>query len=114
MVKIIGSRQQLLSLIVEKIVFVYIKRAVHEGPVENLGGFDPVIPDQTQPGWIVKVTTRTKRVVYVAVMVHPLNSHYSLHMLDEVDWSAWIGDKYDNEVFIGDNPEEYIALRSGD
>ena len=57
MVKIIGSREQLLSYVAKKIVFVYIRRAIHDGPVENLGGFDPVVPGQTQPGWIIRVET---------------------------------------------------------
>jgi hypothetical protein len=113
MVKIIDHREQLLSFIVKQIVYIYIKRAIHNGPVEVLGAFDPGVPGQPQPGWIVKVTTKTKRIVYVSVLAHPLNSHYSLHVSEEICWRHWIGDKYESpkELYLGDNPEEYAALR---
>ncbi len=118
MVKTISSREQLLSFITKRIVFVYIKRAIHDGPVEHLGGFDPVVPDDIHKGWIVKVTTRTKREVYIAVHADDIEHCYRLEVIEEVSWRDWIGDVCYNNVlyrnntlFTGDNPEEYIALK---
>jgi hypothetical protein len=112
MEKIIAQREQLLSYIIKKIVYVYIKRAINDGPVENLGAFDPGHLDWSQPGWIVKVTTRTKRIIYVSVLAQPLNSHYTLFVSDEVCWRNWIGDKYTGKkLYEGDNPGVYAAYR---
>jgi hypothetical protein len=86
--------------------------------VEHLGGFDPVVPDDIHKGWIVKVTTRTKRVVYVAVHADDIEHRYKLEILEEVCWGNWCGDicynnvlYKSNKLFTGDNPEKYTALK---
>jgi hypothetical protein len=110
MTKKINSREQLLSHIVKHIVFVYIKRAICDGPVENLGAFiwdDP----HTHKGWIVKITTRTKRILYVSVMVDEETFSYRLSVSEEIHWKNWQGGPYDNELYEGDNPELYSIAK---
>jgi hypothetical protein len=114
MEKKIDRREQLLSYIVKHIVFVYIKRAISDGPVENLGAFiwdDPQQP-HTHKGWIVKVTTRTKKVIYVSVMVDEEAMRYRLSVSEEIKWKNWQGDGYeDRELYTGDNPELYSIAK---
>lgn len=114
----IHGREQLLSLIAKRIVFVYIKRAIQDGPIEHLGGFSPVDPDDIHKGWIVKITTRSKREVFIAVEADDIEKTYRVKVLEEVCWRNWIGDKYYKNVlysndglFTGDNPEQYIELK---
>jgi hypothetical protein len=114
----IHNREQLLSLVAKRIVYVYIKRAIQDGPVEHLGGFSPVFPDDIHKGWIVKITTRTKRVLYVAVTADDLERCYKIELIEEVCWRNWCGDQCynnvlykNNKLFTGDNPEEYMALK---
>lgn len=114
----IHGREQLLSLIAKRIVFVYIKRAIQDGPVEHLGGFAPVDPDDIHKGWIVKITTRSKREVFIAVEADDIEKTYRVKVLEEVCWRNWIGDKYYKNVlyssadlFTGDNPEQYVELK---
>jgi hypothetical protein len=111
MTKKIDSREQLLSHIVKHIVYVYIKRAIHNGPVENLGAF--LLDDIKQPhkGWIVKVTTQTKRIVFISVMVNEGDMSYRLNVLEEINWRQWIGDSSKNKLYLGDNPEIYSIAR---
>ena len=109
--KKINGREQLLSYIVKHIVYVYIKRAICDGPVENLGAF---ISGNFQPprnGWIVKVTTRTKRIIYVSVMVDVETMSYHLSVSEEVQWKDWQGGPYDNKLYTGDNPELYSIAK---
>ena len=114
MPKKINSREQLLSYIVKHIVFVYIKRAICDGPVENLGAFFPgVLLPHTHKGWIVKVTTQTKRIIYVNVMLDEGNMRYCLSVSEEIQWQDWQGDQYDhdNKLYTGDNPEIYSIAK---
>jgi hypothetical protein len=111
----IDKREELLSFVVRRIVYVYIKRAINDGPVENLGAFTRIGPNKIAKGWIVKVTTRTKRDVYIGVSVSTLErgpAGYVLDLIEEVCWAGWCGDKYpDKKLYAGDNPEHYAELK---
>ncbi len=112
MAKQIISREELLSFVVKRIVYVYIKRAINDGPVENLGGFCPVDPDCALKGWIIKVITRTKRVVHVGIYADWKNLCYTLKLIEEVCWKDWIGDQFlDKKLYAGDNPDQYTVLK---
>jgi hypothetical protein len=115
MEKKVDKREDLLSLVARRIVYVYIKRAIHDGPVENLGAFTRIGPNQVSKGWIVKVITRTKREVYIGVSVdvrHGGPPCYAIELIEEVCWTGWCGDKYpDKKLYAGDNPEQYAELK---
>jgi len=82
-----------------------IVRAIQEGQVENLGAFDL----SSGPGWIVKVTSVFDKVWYVKIT--PFLNFYGTVLIADVPWELWIGDKSDNKLYQGDNPQEYKLLR---
>jgi hypothetical protein len=94
-------------------VFVYIKRAICDGPVENLGAFISGDSHPPRNGWIVKVTTRTKRIIYVSVMVDLETMSYRISVSEEIRWQDWHGDRAttDSKLYTGDNPELYSIAK---
>ena len=83
-------------------------RMFHEGTVENLGGFE-CIPPTDKPGWVLRVVSSFKKIHYLAAVVDKFR-HY-VFLIDKPPWKYWEGDKSDNKLYQGDNPEEYKLLR---
>ena len=86
--------------------YVSILRALHEGSIENLGAFRHVTGGR---GWVLKITSKFKSVYYLAIVTDYLN--YRIAVLNKVSWEYWEGDKSDNKLYQGDNPENYKLLR---
>ena len=87
--------------------YTAIHRAFHGGTVENLGGFRYLYHDLS--GWILKLISKYKAEYYVAIIVDHL--YYRIGVLNNVSWKYWEGDKSNNKLYQGDNPEEYKLLR---
>jgi hypothetical protein len=93
------TRQELINWIHQNVTDPVIQHLLEWGRVENLGGFDP-LPTSKNPGWVVKITSRSGRVWFVAVGV----KNYQLYWfrLKEVDWGNWVGENAKNELYRGD------------
>lgn len=89
-----------------------ICRALREGEVEFMGGFDP-IPPTSSPGWITRVTSVHDRIWYVAVICH--DHRYGIRILGDIPWGNWHGTDsrgtFSPPLYRGDDPEEYLKLR---
>ena len=85
-----------------------IVRALQEGTVEFCGGFSQ-IPPRNKPGWIVRVTSRFDRVWNVAVMAEKT---LPITVVGKIPWGNWVGEHNRNELYRGDNPDEYIGLKN--
>ena len=87
------------------------KRAVSEGSVEWLGGFQH-IPPGNMPGWILRATSRFKKVWYISLTVSKRDSHKLIvTVIPEVPWKYWDGDKTDVKLYCGDRPRLYGRLK---
>lgn len=87
-----------------------IKRSVSEGHVENYGLFSR--PLDATPVIIVKVTSKHKKVWYVAILIHYLIDKPRPRVIGNVCWGCWIGDSPPaTPLMMGDHPEKYKELR---
>lgn len=96
-----------------------IERALTDGRVEYLGGFNP-IPPSTLPGWIVKITSVYDKQWIVAILADSIKHRYEIRIIKTVPWKNWMGTdpffghkKFMSKLFSGDNPERYKELRDG-
>jgi hypothetical protein len=99
------TREQLLDWLAEEVKRLNrrsLVRALAEGHVELLGGFD-----LNPPGWIVRVTSRTGQVWNLRVTIS--RSGYGIRQMKQVPWDRWTGRK--SPLYQGDNPIRYDYLR---
>ena len=94
----VRTRDQLLNLIADTGPRS-IRRALAEGTVEFLGGFNT-----SPPRWIVRITSSFKRSWNVSV-----NGKGQIRIEEIVPWRLWIGGK--SWMMRGDNSERYERLR---
>jgi hypothetical protein len=87
-----------------------IVRAINEGAVELLGGFS-LIPPSNRSGWIVRITSRHKRVWLVAVSPNRDQNDYEIRLPKEVPWKHWCGDMHTSKLYTGDKPWLYAAIK---
>ena len=88
-----------------------IRRAVSEGDVEFLGGFEPVGSD---PCWILRATTPRGKRFNVALVANR-DGTYSIRQIPQVPWDYWLGDTRAGKmssVIHGDRPERYGYLKT--
>lgn len=96
-----------------------IARALQEGQVEHLGGFEH-IPPSTLPGWIVKVTSVHNKMWRVVVLANDTKHRYESRIIESVPWKNWSGtnfwsdESFRDKLFSGDKPEEYKRLRDNE
>ncbi len=90
--------------------FRTIARSFEEGVVEFLGGFKDI--PLLNPGWMISVTSKHGHTRYLFISTCG-NNDYRLFVLREIDWECWDGDKSDNKLYRGDNPEKYKELKNG-
>jgi len=99
------TRDDLLATISKHCSRRAILRALDEGIVENLGGFDPV---SGMTGYLVKITSCYGKVWIVALLYERGSPRLHIRLLPEIPWSKWVGLKYPNNPLIrGDNPKHY-------
>ena len=81
-----------------------IVRALREGQVELLGGFN-MIPPSNYKGWIIKVTSKFNlKLWYVAILAtRPLE----IRILRRAPWIDWVGSWSNQSVMQGDHPGRY-------
>ena len=87
-----------------------IVRALEQGRVEFLGGFNP-IPPPTLPGWILKVTSLYNKQWNVAILADDVGHRYEIRIIKFIPWECWMGELKE-PLFCGDNPELYKELKN--
>jgi hypothetical protein len=104
----IRTRNDLIKWLEDNAPRPCIRRALTEGGTnENLGAFSCVIP--SHPGWIVKICGKMQTWI-VATKPHSVQEYITC-VLKEVPWKYWEGDKSENPLYQGDNPEKYKEMR---
>ena len=107
--KMIQNRNSLIAYLESHAPQPCIRRAASEGVVENLGMFSNVLNGHF--GWVVKITSKHKKVWYVATINHYLMKEPKPFVISEPAWKNWVGWlNSDIKLHLGDNPEEYRRL----
>jgi len=113
------SKENVINWLIDNCPRPAIKRALVDGRIEFLGGFDP-IPPSILPGWIVKATSiYGKKNWYVAILANDIKHYYEIRIIKSVPWKNWVGTTFwdDNDfrvpLFSGDNPKVYRRLKDG-
>jgi len=102
------SRTDMILWLTENCPRPAIVRALNDGKVEFLGGFNP-IPPSDLPGWIFKVKDKN-----VCILANDIKHKYEIRIVKRVPWENWTG-MLSNIVMTwslnsGDKPEEYRKL----
>lgn len=87
-----------------------IARIMNEGEIEMLGGFNR-IPPTPHPGWILRVTSKNKKVYQVAVTMNEKDWLLVVWpRVSEIPWEEYNGNPHRKKwtVYDGDNPLEYL------
>lgn len=101
----IGTRDQLLDWLAGELKRLNRRsliRAMEEGQVELLGGFNT-----NPPGWAVRVVSPSGGSW--TVLVTPNARGGSVRILRAVPWHLWIGGG--SRLYQGDNPIRYTYLK---
>jgi hypothetical protein len=86
----ITTRTQLIEIAREIVPSRQIKRALQEGKVVVLGGFNP-IPRTQRPGWVIVARSRHGRSWLVAVIPDDLRHEYRYGVFDKISAADWVG-----------------------
>lgn len=103
----IRTRNDLIKWLEEHAPTPSIRRALQEGKVENLGGFN--LP---YPGWIIKVVSKFNTTWFVRIYI--LKQEIIVKVVNYILWKNWIGDTSNNKLYQGDNPELYEGLKNAE
>lgn len=82
--------------------------AFRDGNLEHLGLFSEIPP--FGQGLITRATSKNNHTYIVAVVKKTIRD-YGIYPIISVPWEFWIGDKFDDKLFIGDNPRGYKAAK---
>lgn len=66
------------------------RRAVIEGVVVVLGGFDH-LPPIDRAGWVVRITSVYKKTWLIAVYAHAVDHRYYIGEIEKIPWCCWRG-----------------------
>lgn len=105
------TRHDLISYIAENPPRRAVARAIIEGSVRVLGGFQ-IIPPSLDPGWIVSIMSKHNRVWHVVVSVNEITHRYRVWIIDKVPWAEWSGTLGRNHpVYDGDEPRKFALMK---
>lgn len=111
------SKDQIIDWLIDNCPRPAIVRALEQGKIEFLGGFNP-IPPSTLPGWILKGTSLYGKKWIIAILANDIKHIYEIRIIKTIPWKNWTGtDPFTNhnsfrmELFSGDNPKKYKEMR---
>lgn len=84
--------------------------AMVDGEIELLGAFS-CIHAGSNPGWIVKVTSKRGLSWNIVITVSGKKHVHFAYTIKEVPWKYWWGDSFNKGLFCGDRPDVYKKLR---
>lgn len=103
----IKNKGDLLDIVArQKFIRPAIKRAIENGWVENFGGFD----FGQNKGWIIKFYGKVQHW-YVKIIPF-VSTPAFVGEINTVPWDKWEGDKSNNPLYQGDNPNKYKELKN--
>ena len=107
------NRQHLFQWLTDNLTDRVLQNLLQgSGQAELLGGFCP-LPGSTNPGWIVGLTSyRTGQTYYVCIGVNEETGKVRWWRTKGVQWENWDGDKSENKLYQGDDPEKYWRLKN--
>jgi hypothetical protein len=102
------SRQHLISWLQDNLSDRVLQNLLQGGgELELLGGFSP-LPGSSNPGWIVSLTSyQTGQAHYICIGVCQKTGKIRWWKTKGVEWKNWDGNKTENPLYQGDNPEIY-------
>ena len=103
------TRNDLLSWLENNCPREAIAFAMVTGKIELLGGFDPA-PGSSNPGWVVKVTSKWGLHWYIVIVLNKLRHKYNVYTVKDINWKNWVGFNSMNALYQGDNLEDYKRL----
>lgn len=106
------TKNDLLKWVEDNAPFGAIKTAMLGGRIELLGAFT-CIPGSSNPGWIVRITSKRAQTRWlVAVTVNDLKQKIYAFTLGSMDapWEYYRGGA--TPLYAGDNPELYERLKN--
>lgn len=112
------SKDNIIDWLIENCPRPAIERALIDGRIEFLGGFDP-IPPSILSGWILIVSSVYNKQWNVAILANDIKHIYEIRIIKSIPWENWVGKNhcnncgFYNKLFSGDNPERYKELRDG-
>lgn len=109
------TREDLLDFVGKRVTRRSIARALNEGVVEVLGGFQH-IPPKGLPGWcLLAESPITKHKFKLAVTVEPSGEHRVWNLEKHgIPWPEWVGGHgayHGNPLMRGDDPYTYGVLK---
>lgn len=90
MIARIRTRSELLWYIAEHAPSGACRRAVVEGEVTVLGGFDH-LPPIDRAGWVVRIQSVHDKVWLVAVYARQMDHGYHIGEIERIPWRHWRG-----------------------
>ena len=89
-----------------------IARFINDGKVEVLGGFDE-IPPSTNPGWILRVTSKNNKEYNIAVTMDEKHRWLHIWVASEISWEYYNGKPHLGfwYVYDGDKPLDYLLKK---
>jgi len=109
------SKENIIDWLIDNCPRPAIERALIDGRVEFLGGFDQ-IPPSTLPGWIVRVVSIYSKQWNVAILANNIKHIYEIRIIKSIPWKNWMGELNGimrNKLFSGDYPQKYKELKDG-
>ena len=88
-----------------------IQRALWDGEVELLGGFDE-LPPSKYPGWVFRIVSKYHKEYFVAVVCNMKKKSFFCIQLESVPWKLWNGKLGRKSIYEGDKPEKYKELKN--
>ena len=107
--KQIRNKNDLLAWLENNAPRKAIANTMLEGKVELLGFFNPIFAG-SNPGWIVRVTSKRGLSWNVVIVISKYSIEYFLYTIKEIPWENYVGG--DTPLFAGDNPISYQCLRT--
>jgi hypothetical protein len=81
-----------------------VRRAVNEGRIEYLGGFEKL--PSCDKAFVARATSPiSEKNFYLAV------EDKAVWLIQEPSWKYWVGDESDNPLYQGDRPQIYRVLK---
>ncbi len=106
----IRNKNDLLAWLEKNAPRKAIANAMIDGRTELLGFFNPIFAG-SNPGWIVKITSKRKMSWNVIVTIGKLGLPvYHAYTIKSVSWENYAGG--DTPLSAGDNPEVYKELKN--
>ncbi len=106
----VHNKQQLIKFLEQNIKDRVLQNALCRGRVEFCGGFNPLLDDI--PGWVVKLTSYHGMSYDIGIFEDINTGYLRWFRVTEIPWQNWDGDRTEDKLYQGDDPEKYRGLKN--